>query len=214
MKKSRQPVLSIGALLGAACFANAQSLIPSVDEHVPLRGDDPKGYVLVATLKMHDTMDGRKDLVEWACYADYDIEGDRPALRRTTWLVGTLKRAPGLQKGIPLWDIGAQHRSSTLMVRVVSKKPGAKTTLKKSLITVDANGNEIETPEPDPVENSKGFYTIDPRPVAQKAKPQYRLKSDDAALRLEVYYLKHPPGDKTKQEEDGGPPSIPPVSEN
>jgi hypothetical protein len=221
MKTLRQIVLVLGALLGATGFAAEESqktktaAVAATAWSPPKEGDRPADYALVARLQMFDTMEGKKNIIEWDCYAYYDINTneDKPANRRATWQVATFKRAPGLKRGLNLFDIGAQHRTAEVYLRPVKKDPKARV----SLVKVWDDGKETELPEidqpkPDPV---TGFYLIkEALPTTNgELTHKYLLRSNDPELRLEAYYAKHPPT-KSRQIEDGGPPCVPPVNEN
>jgi hypothetical protein len=198
MKILRTLVLLLGALSSVTGFTKEKTTPPPAtkpcDEVISKRPDD---YVLVATMQMLDTMKGKKNLVEWSCYVQYDADKDKPLYRTTAWLEGVIKRAPGETVGIDLFDIGAQHRDHTLKLRVLPKSP------EHRLVTVDKKENELTTE----VADAEGFYCIEPG-VA------YRLKSKHNNLQLEAFYPDHLPGTTKKQHEDGGPPAVPPVNEN
>lgn len=163
-------------------------------------------------MQMLDTMQGRKNLVEWTCYTEHN--GTQPVKRTTAWLEAKIKRAPGTNPGVDLWDIGAQHRIAQIKLRIVDRN-GAPVPLVQ---ITDQAGNPVGTgkqPQPD----SHGFYTVEPNGGNAKHN-EYRIQSNENKLTLEAYYAAHPPPGGFHmimgmlQIEDGGPPSVPPVNEN
>lgn len=163
-------------------------------------------------MQMMDTMQGRKNLVEWTCFTEHN--GTRPVSRTTAWLEAKIKRAPGMNPGLDLWDIGAQHRTAKIKLRVTTPNG----TPVPVVQVTDANGAQVGAsaqPQPD----ANGFYTIEPN-KANAANCEYRIQSNSNQLLIEAYYAAHPPPGGFLavagflQAEDGGPPSLPPVNEN
>ncbi len=207
-------MLVLGALCGAAGFAAEAGGSPSVTLQ------RPSSYRPVSTMQMLDTMGRKKAIIDWTCYVDHinDAAGvPQPSSRITAWLEGKLKREPGDTDGIEFWDIGAQHRTSYLMIRIVTNKPFV---LVKHWFD-PAKPDEIQAKVP----GADGFFLIEPaQPVNGVRKFDYLVKSKDKSIKLEVYYPMHPPGPEFPnplppamhmfQTEDGGPPALPPVNEN
>lgn len=192
-------VLLLGALCGAAGLI-AQPL------------PRPASYRPVSAMQMMDTMQGRKNLIEWTCYTEHN--GTKPTSRTTAWLEATIKRAPGTSPGLDLWDIGAQHRTAKIKLRV-SARNGTPVPVVQ---VTDAAGTQVgasQQPQPD----INGFYTIEPN-KGNAAHCEYRIQSNESKLTIEAYYAAHPPPGGFLavmgffQTEDGGPPSLPPVNEN
>jgi hypothetical protein len=184
-----------------------------------------------------------KDLT-WIAFADSLEDTARPGTylprwRTTAWLVGGFGLKPN-GKGsyeskawpegaaVDLHEIGAQHRSAEVLVRVVTKKGN---TANVRLYLVEKDGTAVDPKDPDYEqkvldENSiygplaKGFFLIRKSAPQRLGAQQHRydnryvLISDDKETTLEVYFPMHPPGSESAQTEDGGPPPVPPVNEN
>jgi hypothetical protein len=101
-------------------------------------------------------------------------------------------------------------------LRIVSSDPNAHITL------VENAGLLVPSPKPEPIAGHAGyadFYEIRPAGVTKASgvasfDKRYRLTSDASSCVVEVFYDKHQPGSIVLQIEDGGPPAIPPPSEN
>ena len=115
----------------------------------------PASYRPVSTLQMLDTMQGRKNLVEWTCYTEHN--GTKPTRRTTAWLEAKIKGAPGTNPGLDLWDIGAQHRTAKIKLRI-TKPNGTAVALVQVTDAAGAQVGASQQPQPD----VNGFYTIEP----------------------------------------------------
>lgn len=202
MKTSRQLVLVLGALCGAASVLwGAPGVIKTISV-----GSRPSSYQKVSAMQVYDTMKGRKRIIDWTCYVDFG-GGNTPASRTSGWLEGDFKSKAD---GVDLWDIGAQHRTHQLLVRLV---PSGSHKAALTQVT-DALGQPVNQA---PLQDANGFYLVEgslPNGGTNLVN-SYVISTDDPNLHLDVVYVGHIPGGVvTRQIEDGGPPSIPPVNEN
>lgn len=202
MKKIPKLCLALGALIGVTSFVFGASRLTGTAS----AGSRPSTYQKVSAMQVYDTMKGRKRIIDWTCYADYGT-GNTPATRLTLWLEGDFKSKAD---GVDLWDIGAQHRTHQLLVRLV---PSGHHTATLTQVT-DSLGQAVTVT---PAQDANGFYLIEGSLPNGGTSPvnSYVITTDDPTLHLDVQFVGHTPGSAgTKQIEDGGPPSIPPVNEN
>lgn len=201
MKTLRQHLIVLGALCGAAIATYGTDKIVTT----ATASAKPGTYQRVSALQVFDTMKGNKRVIDWTCYVDFS--GGKPASRTTAWLEADFQVSAN---GIDLWDVGAQHRTHQLWVRLVTN--GGHTA---SLTQVtDSRGQPVNITPP---MDANGFYLVEGALPSSGKSPvnSYVITTDDPKLHLDVQYVGHEAGTPTtKQIEDGGPPSVPPVNEN
>jgi hypothetical protein len=240
MKKHKKDKSRGASLKGAAAV---------VGVNIPAAGELPINYREAGTLTLVETMGKlpgpgshpRRPIpgITWKGFIEYMEDPNQlgtwvPARRTTAWMVAGfgLKRRPHSAsyvskswpktKVIDLFDIGAQHRSMIVLLRVVAA-PGSYT-----LQLVEKDQKVLPAPVQqgellnDPVYGSmaNGFFAI------LKAFPvrgadgsyhydnRYELRCTDATATLELYYFDEPPGFEAAQLEDGGPPPYPPSNQD
>lgn len=215
--------LSFGALFSAAClFAQFD---PTEKYKIPNRYQIHKHYVKASTSTLHLAMSGLEEIVTWECYVDsgQDSGSRKPKYRTSAWLVGKLKFFPASSTppALNLFDIGAQHRTHKILVRVITDNVDAAPKIMQTRrggadLSPAEEARKVRVKDEQALKND--FYLLETaswNPMTLQLANAYELTPPAGqAVRLEVIFWDHPPGKHAAQDEDGGPPSNPPVQQN
>lgn len=183
----------------------------------PSPGQPPSNHRECASLSLRLTMGGRSDIA-WTCHAPWDPATGSFISRRNVWLVGRCASPGGGAARFGLHDIGAQHRTKLLWVRLQCPDADAK------LIELTRVAGATPTLPPSWIDQGRapqsvnGFFAIEPSHPRIAAggwldfDHLYELAFTAPWCDLEVFYDQYPVGTIAAQLNDGGPPPIPPIS--